>query len=234
MKPGSPIRTPSSTTYSTNTSCPAAELPDGRWVWLPTLLAGRVFTHRLTAAEIAQDLLNVTPDLDPITELCNHDGYRRLADGSPATVVLPDFDGVLLEQRGIPAELVDESGALLLAAGTLAGLGVAAGDLVGLRLTDDGIALEAVTATADPTLGARLDAFLDADEPAHFAAVVWALCAEDPALFSAPLAPLSEIADEHELARNRGVAGTRRVRLRPMGVREQVCATGRTLRPDLR
>lgn len=183
-------------------SCPAAELPDGRWVWLPALLAGRVFTHRLTTDEATHDLLNITPDLDPITELCHHDGYLHLADGPPATIVLPDFDEVLLEQRGIPVELVDESGALLLEPGTLAALGVAAGDLVGLRLTAGGIALQAVTAIEDTALGERLLALLDADEPTHFAGAVWAACAGDPALFSTPLAPLSEIADGHGLARH--------------------------------
>jgi hypothetical protein len=44
--------------------CPARQLVDDQWVWLPTLLAGRVFTHRLSADEIAHDVLTVTPDLD--------------------------------------------------------------------------------------------------------------------------------------------------------------------------
>lgn len=183
-------------------SCPAVELPDERWAWLPALLAGRVFTHRLTAAEIAHDLLSVTPDLDPIAELCNFDGYRHLADGTPAQIVLVDFDGALLELRGIPDGLVDESGALLLKPGTLANLGVIEGDLVGLRLTEEGIALEPVTATADATIGARLAAELDADEPARFAAVVWTLCIDDPAVFTAAMDPLAEIADGHGLTRN--------------------------------
>lgn len=184
-------------------SCPAAELPDRRWAWLPSLLAGRVFTHRVTTAEITHNLLQVTPDLDPITELCNFDGFRHFATGAPATIVLPDLDEKLLDQRGIPDEAVHASGALLLEPGTLAGLGAAAGDLVGLRWTEDGIAVEPVTATADPTLGERLAALLeDADVPAHFAAVVWALCADDPSVFITAQAPLSEIADEHRLTRH--------------------------------
>lgn len=36
-------------------------------MWLPTVLTGRVFTHRLRAAEVAHDVLSVTPNLDPIT-----------------------------------------------------------------------------------------------------------------------------------------------------------------------
>lgn len=183
-------------------SCPARPLPDGRWVWLPAVLAGRVFTHRLTAEELTHDLLAVSPDLDPITELCDDD-YPELADGSPVSLVLPRYDDERLEERGIPLELVDEPGALLLAPGTLAGLGLAAGDLLGMRLTDKGIALEPVTATMDPTLGDRLAALVDVDEsPSRFASVVWAACAVDPALFNTPLAPLGEIADAHGLARS--------------------------------
>lgn len=185
-------------------SCPARPLADGRWVWLPALLAGRVFTHRLTAEELTYDLLAVGPDLDPISELCDDDS-AELADGSPMSLVLPHYDDELLEERGIPLELVEEPGALLLVPGTLAGLGVAAGDLLGMRLTDRGIALEPVTATTDTTLGDRLAALLDADEsPSHFASVAWAACAADPALFTSPAAPLSEIADQHGLARSGG------------------------------
>lgn len=183
-------------------SCPARPLPDGRWVWLPAVLAGRVFTHRLTAEELTHDLLTVSPDLAPLAELCDDD-YPDLADGSPVSVVVPGYDDELLEERGIPLELVDEPGALLLSPGTLAGLGVAAGDLLGMRLTDKGIGLEPVTAATDTTLGDRLTALLDADEsPSHFASVVWAACAADPALFTSPLAPLGEIADAHGLARS--------------------------------
>lgn len=36
-------------------------------MWLPTVLTGRVFTHRLRPAEVAHDVLSVTPDLGPIT-----------------------------------------------------------------------------------------------------------------------------------------------------------------------
>ena len=44
--------------------CPVRQLVDDRWVWLPTVLAGRVFTHRLGADEAAHDMLTVTSDLD--------------------------------------------------------------------------------------------------------------------------------------------------------------------------
>jgi hypothetical protein len=178
------------------TGCAASQLIDDRWVWLPTLLAGRVFTHRLSANEVAHDMLTVTPDLDPVTTLCEDEQYARFADGSPAHVALPMFDLEPLDEREIPLQLVDPLGALLLTPGTLAALGVAEGDLVGLRMTEQGLMIEQVTAIADAAVGARFAAMLDTDEPVYFDAVVWTACAEDPALFTQPLAPLSEIVDD--------------------------------------
>ncbi len=67
------------------------------------------------------------PDLDPITTLCEHEEYGRLADGSAARIVLAGYDEELLERRGIPDEAIDPGGALLLEPGTLATLGAAAG-----------------------------------------------------------------------------------------------------------
>jgi SEC-C motif len=182
------------------TECPARQLVDDRWVWLPTVLAGRVFTHRLGADEAAHDVLTVTPDLDPITALCEHEQYGRFADGSAARVVLAGFDDELLEQRGIPAGVVDPLGALLLVPGTLGTLGVAEGDLVGVRLTEQGLVVERVTALAHSAVGARLAAMLDADEPVYFDAAVWTACVEDPAVFTEPLPPLCEIVDDYGLA----------------------------------
>ena len=105
--------------------CPAGQLVDDRWVWLPAVLAGRVFTHRVGADELDHDMLTVTPELNPITTLCEHERYRRFANGSAARVVLAGYDDELLDERGIPSETVDPAGALLLDPGTLAGLGVA-------------------------------------------------------------------------------------------------------------
>ncbi len=178
------------------TGCAAEQLIDDRWVWLPKLLAGRVFTHRLSATELAHDMLTVFPDLDPVTTLCENEEFARFVDGSPARVVLPMFDLEVLAERAIPLDLVHPEGALLLASGTLAAMSVAEGDLVGLRLTPQGMAIERVTSIADAPVGARFAALLDADTPAFFDAVVWTVCAEDPALFTQPLEPLSEIADD--------------------------------------
>ncbi|MFD4183982.1 hypothetical protein [Rhodococcus sp. NPDC058514] len=42
-------------------------LPDGRNLALEPLLEGRMLTHRLTATEIAADILDANPDLTPLT-----------------------------------------------------------------------------------------------------------------------------------------------------------------------
>jgi len=180
--------------------CPARQLVDDRWVWLPAVLAGRVFTHRVSADESIHEVLTVTPDLDPITTLCEHERYQRFADGSTARVVLAGYDDELLEERDIPAEAIDSAGALLLDPGTLAKLGVAEGDTVGLRLTADGLALDRVDVVTRQTAGVRLAATLDEDEPTFFAAAAGAACVADPALFTDPLPPLSEIVEDYGLA----------------------------------
>ncbi|MGH3523825.1 MAG: hypothetical protein ACRDU4_13645, partial [Mycobacterium sp.] len=180
--------------------CPARQLVDDRWIWLPHVLNGRVFTHRVGADEAAHDMLAATPDLDPITALCDFEHYQRLTDGSAVQNVLVGYDDDLLEQLGIPAEVVDEGGVLLLAPGTLGGLGVVAGDLVGVRLTEQGLAVERVSTLADAAVGARLAATLDPDEPEFFDAAVWTACVEDPALFKEPSPPLGEIAADYGLA----------------------------------
>ena len=187
----------------------AGQLVDDRWVWLPGLLAGRVFTHRLSAAELSHDMLAVTPDLDPVTHVCESDEEEGVgfADGSPASVVLPMLDNELFDEREIPPELVDPLGALLLAPGTLAGLGAAEGDLVGVRLTAKGLVVERVSSIGDTAVGAQFAAMLDADEPQFFDAVVLTACAQDPAVFTQPLAPLSEIVTDAGLVHHQDWLG---------------------------
>ncbi len=178
---------------------PARQLADDRWLWMPAALAGRVFTHRLSADEAAHDTLTVAPDLNPIAALCEYEQYGHFADGSKAQVVMNDYDDELLEQRDIPAELVDPAGGLLLAPGTLAALGVDEGDLVGVRLDPRGLVVERVMAVADSDVGARFAATVDPDEPVSFEAAVLAACVEDPTVFTQPLAPLRDIIDDYGL-----------------------------------
>ena len=148
--------------------------------------------------------------------------------GSPtsaARVVLAGFDDELLEQRASRPRWSTRSGRCLVP-GTLGALGVAEGDLVGVRLTARGLVVERVTALAHSAVGARLAAVLDADEPVYFDAAVWTACVEDPAVFTEPLPPLCEIVDDYGLAHRR-VARTRRVRFRPLALRARVRSAGR-------
>ena len=114
--------------------------------------------------------------------------------------MLAGYDDELLDVRGIPAEAIDSAGALLLKPGALAALDVGDGDTVGLRLTPEGIVLERVDVIAQHTAGEGLAATLGADEPTFFAAAAWAACVADPALFTDPLPPLSEIVEDYGLA----------------------------------
>lgn len=181
--------------------CPARQLADDRWVWLPAVLAGRVFTHRVSAEESTHDVLTVTPDLSPISTLCEHPQYQRLADGSSARIVVAGYDDELLEERGIPAEVTDWVAALLLEPGTLAALGAGDDDTVGLRLTTEGLVLERVDVKTQHTAGEGLAATLGTDEPTYGDSAVWTACVADPTLFTDPLPALSDIVDDHGLER---------------------------------
>jgi tetratricopeptide (TPR) repeat protein len=182
-------------------------LTDGRWAWLPALLAGRVFTHRVSAREVEHDLLDLTPDLDPLAMLIEEKTYSRLTDGSPVTVVLAHFDSHALAERDVPEDVIDDDGSLLLAPGQLARLGVAERDLVGLRLTAAGLALERIPeAVAAPEtleiLRKRLDEVLREREPVEVDEAIWTVCAEDPALFTESLPPLGEALETIGLSRH--------------------------------
>ncbi|ART68354.1 hypothetical protein BTO20_06975 [Mycobacterium dioxanotrophicus] len=171
-------------------------LVDERWVWLPTVLDGRVLTRRVTADELTHDILIVAPDLEPV--LATPDA--TFTDATPAVVVSPLLDARALGERGIPSEAVDRNGALLLSAGTLSQLGVSQGELVGVRLTEQGLAVERVDAPAEAPVGERLAALLN-DPPVDLAGAVWTLCQQDRTLFTDPLLPLGEIIDAQGLKR---------------------------------
>ncbi|MDY7000066.1 MAG: hypothetical protein SW019_26050 [Actinomycetota bacterium] len=186
---------------------PVLDMDDGRWVWLPTVLTGRIFTHRVDADEIAADVLSVAPDLDTITELCHHDRYQRLVDGSPVVLAVPGWDDDLLHQRGISPEAIAEPGVLVLEPGTLRALEISDGDLIGVRLSDAGLLLEPVTSMQPAVdVGARLVASLPTDEPSSLDSTILELCVADPTLFAEPSPPLAEILDSQGLVRRDGMA----------------------------
>ncbi|MGF2945127.1 SEC-C metal-binding domain-containing protein [Mycobacterium sp. Lab-001] len=187
---------------------PILPLADGRWAWIPALLEGRIFTHRLTEVEVDHDLLAWGPDLAPVSILTEVEAYRRLADGSPLSDVFPFLHDEVLAARGVPADAVDFSGALLLPSGHLAALGVRAGDLVGLGVGASGLELVAVAEpVAEPVAGhpgEALAALLGErpDRPEMLDIATWTVCADDDSLFREPTAPLGDLLAASGLARD--------------------------------
>ena len=106
----------------------AVPLLDGRWAYLPTLLDGRVFTHRLTAAEIEHDVLTVHPDLVPVLS-----GDLRLVDGGELSLAWPASLTGRPAPRDLPPDAIDLGGTLVLPPGLLAGLGAPRATLSGWR-----------------------------------------------------------------------------------------------------
>ena len=170
-------------------------LADGRWAWIPGLLGGRIFTHRLSAVEAVHDIIALGPDLAPLAMLTEGDTYQRLTDGSPITEVSPFLDDDILAARGVPATAVDSDGALLLPPGRFAALGVAAGDLVGLRVSAHGFELAAVAEPAPCDIGSALAGLLEQrpDRPEMLDVAVWTVCAEDEGVFRDAAAPLGDL-----------------------------------------
>lgn len=180
---------------------PMGFLPDERVVWLPALLAGKVFTHRVSAVEIADDVLTVTPDLEPVAPL-----GRQHLDGTPIDLAAPRLTynrEDLIEQARVAYDYDGgQFSALILPPGTLRELGVAVGDLIGVRVTAQRLVIEKVDAVAPSNAGALMAGVLEPNDPRELESVMWAVCSQDPTLFTTPAAPLSEIIDEQGLARD--------------------------------
>lgn len=184
---------------------PTGFLPDDRSVWLPALLASKVFTHRICADEITDDVLTVTPDLEPVA------WSGRPNRGSPVDPLAPRVThnrDDLIEAGRTTYDCDGNFGSLVLPTGTLRGLGVSEGDLVGVRATADGLTVEKVNAVAESNAGALMAAVLEPDDPRGVESVTWAACSQDPTLFTQPLAPLSEIIDAAGLTRDEHLLAT--------------------------
>ena len=177
-------------------------LADERWAWIPALLGGRIFTHRLSAVEAGHDIIVLGADLAPLSMLTGCETYRRLTDGSPIAEVSAFLDGDMLAARGVPEIAVDGDGVLVLQPGRFAALGVAAGDLVGLRVTAHGFELVAVAELTPCDIGAALAALLEErpDRPEMLDVAVWTVCAGDDGVFRAPAAPLGDVLSASGLA----------------------------------
>ncbi|MCB0932921.1 MAG: SEC-C domain-containing protein, partial [Mycobacterium sp.] len=182
---------------------PVHVLADGRLAWIPSVLAGRIFTHRLTAAEADHDVIPWSADLAALSLLIDGEGFDQLADGSPISEAFAELGEDL---RGAPESVDPGGGVLLLPPGKFAELGVGAGDLVGLRLTPQGFKIEKVADVTPTGAGAALTAALEdiPDRPESLDTVVWSICADDDGLFRQPCAPLSEILAANELPFSNG------------------------------
>jgi tetratricopeptide (TPR) repeat protein len=171
---------------------------DDRYVLLPALLDGRIFTHRVTEPEVTHGLLAIEPDFTAISALTDDPRFQRLAGGGELREVLPDLDGGLLAERGIPTDVLPLEGAFLLPSGTIGTLGVAVDDLVGMRVTADGFALDRIDREpeeAPAALTARLLHLVTtkAESPQSATALLWTICATDAGAFRRPLPPLTDL-----------------------------------------
>jgi tetratricopeptide (TPR) repeat protein len=180
-------------------------LTDDRWASLPALLAGRVFTHRVTGPELEHDILTVTPDFGPVMGLVYGED-RRLIGDAPVECVFAEFDADTLTDRGIPLDVIDYEGALLLPPGYLRERGCREGDVIALGVGPNGLSCEVVAQPAGSVavLEQRLKAVLAnwRNPPVELDMAVWAACADDPTLFTEPLPPLAEAVDACGLSRD--------------------------------
>lgn len=185
-------------------------LLDGRIAWLPGLLNGRIFTHRLDAVEAAHDILRFGGDLAPALILIESETYQRLADGAALSEGNPSFNAEGLTSRGASLDEVGQDGALILPAGHFGGLGVGAGDLIGLRVSDNGFEVVAVPDPVPSDIGAAASELLDAhrkeqpghdhDHPELLDSLIWALCGRDEAAFRTATLPAGELVTAAGLA----------------------------------
>ncbi|HEY5979320.1 MAG TPA: SEC-C domain-containing protein [Microlunatus sp.] len=172
---------------------PYHPLDDGRWAHLPSLLDGRIFTHRLTTDEVEHDVLEVEPDLSLVELLTEFPGGERLAGGGVvefghAGVPRPD------DVRVVPDLALAELGSLILPAGTFAGLDRRPGDLVGLRPSADGIEVLAVDdpGSVPDVVHDYVLALLD-DEPMESSSLTSLVLADVLDAYVDPTPPLSEV-----------------------------------------
>ena len=180
----------------------AVPLLDGRWAYAPALLEGRVFTHRLTAAEVEHDVLTVQPDLLPALA----GEAPRLVDGERLSLTLPPALTGRPAPRDLPPDVIHMGGSLVLPPGLLSGTGAGPDDLVGLTVTPVGVDVRRVDASAvtgDP--GPIQDALLDLvnaspEDPCDLDPALWTVCADQPDAFRDPVPPVAELLSGASLA----------------------------------
>ncbi|MFF0817389.1 SEC-C metal-binding domain-containing protein [Rhodococcus sp. NPDC003318] len=178
-------------------------LVDGRDVALDVLLEGRVFTHRLTAAEIASGLLDAEPDLAPLVLSAMAD------DDAPVRVLYSDFDADELAALGLADEDFPEGAAMQFGTETLQQF--SEGDVVAVAVRGGAIELQSVPGDlADaPDLTQALDRIVGADNADNLETVSWQLLADDATLCTAPTVPLGELVEAAGYVREGGYVAAR-------------------------
>jgi len=174
-------------------------LDDGRYCAADMILSGRTFTHRLTEAEIADDYLELDADLHGALNLDEDVRYQHLVDDALFRHVMPRFDGELLADREMAMTPANRS-LVLLDFGALEGS--QAGELIAVRVTENGFELESIAeaelSEAPAGLQADVLEFVEKREgrSGRIWEIVMQLCAGDPGLFIDPLRPFGELLAE--------------------------------------
>lgn len=186
------------------------QLRDGRWAVLQQLLRGTTLTHRLSAAEVAADVLALTPDLAPFTPVAS-DGLL-LPDGRPLAILWDD-DARDASGTNTDAALQGPSGWLK---------GMSAGQLVEVRLTGGllrvehasrppasfRIAARRLVEAARTRLSEQAAAnFLLLPPAVSLETLAFDLLVDDPGLFDDPLPPVGEAFIAAGLEVHRGFVG---------------------------
>ncbi len=159
-------------------------LVDGRTVALDALLEGRVFTHRLSEAEIRSGLLYAEPDLLPVVLLA------MAADDD--RVLFDQYDGDALEELGLEHEEFPDGAGLQFGAAALQGYSV--GDVIGVRVRGGDVEVELVVGDlVSADLTEALGRTVGEDNADNCETVSWQLLADDPELCTTPTVPLGEL-----------------------------------------
>lgn len=148
------------------------------------LLRDRVFTHRLTGAEIDRDELTVQPDLVPFSTLLGVPPWDRVRGGGR-------FD-----ERDLDDANDSVSSVLDLLPGTLAGY--RPDDLIGVSAGPSGLAIDPVSAVGDApeevvATIAGLLTVAGEPTPEDLDRLICRLCLLHPELFRAPLPPIADL-----------------------------------------
>lgn len=203
---------------------------DSGYALLSALLRDRTFTHRLTAGEVARDLLVIGSDLAPLWCLTDVEEYRRLTDGTEFVELVRGYDDDVLADRGDPADLLDDF-VWMFPEGTARRLGLVPGSVIGVKVHHQGFEIVHLT---EPQRDAEELGALLADqlgqrgegEPDEVSDLVWEACAADRDLFVTPEPPISVALDAARLELSGDLVGPPGFDFPAWGVGKQVARIG--------